>query len=96
MEGSADIAVGIHSVLASQTPNTSEGLSKPAPIVSTQFVDQTEQAKDIRDLMDKIDGGCIITNIHRHSDRLAHWISASPDRAMETVSKECFPALMVF
>lgn len=71
-------------------PDAPEDLSK-APIVSPlQLVDQTEQTKEIRYLMDEVDGGCIITNIHRHSDHLAHWISVSPEEAIETVSKDIF------
>lgn len=33
-----------------------------------------------RDRMDEVDVGCIITNIHRHSDQMVHWVNAQcPD-----------------
>ena len=39
----------------------------------------TEQ-KSRRNRMDRVDSvGCLITNVHRHSDQMAHWLNAQTD-----------------
>lgn len=48
-----------------------------------------ECEKICRDILDGVDVGCLITNVHRHSDQLVHWISpphSDPKLTLEVVS----------
>lgn len=40
--------------------------------------------------MDEVDVGCLIANVHCHSDRIVHWIAAPCGAETEMVSAEGF------
>ena len=63
------------------------------PRQSCESVDESNRSatgKATRDQMDEVDVGCIITNVHAHSDQMAHWVNAQlndPEMKIEVVSR---------
>jgi hypothetical protein len=56
------------------------------------MADSRRSAREValRDRMDDVDVGCIITNVHRHSDQMAHWVNAQqsdPSLGSDVVSR---------
>jgi hypothetical protein len=56
-----------------------KGQTKIRLLPSAQSIADSQRSAwetECRDRMDEADVGCIITNVHRHSDQMAHWVNA--------------------
>jgi hypothetical protein len=67
------------------------GLSAPPYIDDQSLVASTRRSVGtaVRDLLDDVDQGCLITNVHKHTDRRTHIVNAQWSDAREKADVVC-------